>query len=349
MIEWKRWRASKGIAAILALGCFADAIAWAESARIDSSEYLEVAGAKLFLMTRGANRHAPVLLWLHGGPGGAERPLFRYFDADLERDFVVAYWDQRGTGRSFDANADPRQLTVARHLDDLDAVVDRLRDQLDQERIVLIGHSWGAALGLLYAQKHPDKIAAYIAVSPLVATLAQQRAQYEYVSAEAARRRDDDALSQLRTIEAPPHRNAEDVLAMEALANRYGGLYHTKPNQIWVMTSGMLRGLVMPWEIPRYIRGNNVSLAAMNDELLALDLPHMVPRVEVPVFFFVGRYDHHVDAAIAARYFADLQAPHKQLVWFENSAHNAPFEEPEEFTRKVVSVLQSVGLGGSAD
>ena len=174
MIEWKRWRASKGIAAILALGCFADAIAWAESARIDSSEYLEVAGAKLFLMTRGANRHAPVLLWLHGGPGGAERPLFRYFDADLERDFVVAYWDQRGTGRSFDANADPRQLTVARHLDDLDAVVDRLRDQLDQERIVLIGHSWGAALGLLYAQKHPDKIAAYIAVSPLVATLAQQ-------------------------------------------------------------------------------------------------------------------------------------------------------------------------------
>ena len=159
-------------------------------------------------MARGADRRAPVLLWLHGGPGGAERPLFRYFDDDLERDFVVD-WDQRGAGRSFDAKADPHELTIARHLTDLDTVVDRLRGQYGQNRIVLIGHSWGAALGLLYAQMHPDKTAACIAVSPLVATVAQQRAQYEYVTAEATRHHDNEALAQLRTIEAPPHRSAE--------------------------------------------------------------------------------------------------------------------------------------------
>ena len=278
MTAWNRWQSSKGIAALLAIGWFAHATAAADPVRIDSSEYLDVDGASLFLMTRGADRRAPVLLWLHGGPGGAERPLFRYFDADLERDFVVAYWDQRGAGRSFDAKADPRALTIARHLTDLDAIVDHLARNLDRKKIILIGHSWGAALGLLYAQAHPDKVAAVVAVAPMISGLAQQRAQYDFVAAEASQRDDRDALSQLRSIGPPPHATWRDALAMEKLADKYGGLYHRRPNQAWVMTSGILRGLVTPWEIPRFIRGNNVSLEAMHDELLELDLSHSVTR-----------------------------------------------------------------------
>src|SRR5262249_9689770 len=154
--------------------------------------------------------HAPLLLWLHGG---AERPLFRYFDGDLERDFVVAYWDQRGTGRSFDDRADPHELTIARHLADLDVIVDRLRQELGQSPIVLIGHSWGGALALLYAHAHPEKIAAVMAVAPVVDMLAQQQAQYAFVSAHATQHQDRKVLERLRAIGPPPHRSSDDVLA----------------------------------------------------------------------------------------------------------------------------------------
>src|SRR5215469_3752887 len=65
---------------------------------IKRSEHLTLDGTKMYLLTRGADRSAPVLVWLHGGPGGAERPLFRYFNGDLEKRFVVVYWDQRGVG-----------------------------------------------------------------------------------------------------------------------------------------------------------------------------------------------------------------------------------------------------------
>ena len=99
------------------------------------------------------------------------------------------------------------------------------------------------------------------------------------------------------------------------------------------MTSGMLRGLVTPWEIPRFIRGNNVSLAAMNDELLALDLSQTVPRLDVPVFFSWVVTTTTSMRRIAERYFEALRAPNKQLVWFENSAHNIPFEEPDSSPR----------------
>ena len=69
-----------------------------------------------------------------------------------------------------------------------------------------------------------------------------------------------------------------------------------------------------------------------------------MPAVDVPVIFFLGRYDRHVDATIAACYFDDLRAPSKQLVWFENSAHNIPFEEPELFTSSVVTVVRSIDI-----
>lgn len=322
-------------------GVNADAIT--SRVTVNTTEYLDSDGAKLFLLVRGSDRRAPVLLWLHGGPGGAERPLFRYFNGELEDHFVVAYWDQRSTGRSFDADADPHLLTVDRHLADLDVVVDHLRHVFAADKIALVGHSWGTALGLLYAQRHPDKVSAFIGVAQVVSTRAGQQVQHEFVLDEATRRHDSAVLEKLQRLGPPPYRSAADVLAAERLADRYGAIFHNPPNQMWVMVRGVLGGLVTPWEIPRFIRGNNVSLEAMNDELLNLDLARTVPSVDVPVIFMLGRYDRHVDAATASAYFEALRAPVKRLVWFENSAHNIPFEEPDLFNAAVVDELRSGG------
>jgi len=315
-----------------------------EGASISRSEYVLVNGAKLYLLTRGANRRAPVLLWLHGGPGGAERPLFRYFNSELETHFVVVYWDQRGAGRSFDPEADPRRLTVKQHIADLDAVVDHLRRRLGREKIALIGHSWGTALGLLYARDHPDTVSAFIGVNQLVSMRESQRAEYEFVQAEASRRRDNDALVRLREIGPPPFITVDHEQAMEALADGYGGVFHKEPNRMWVMVRGVFSGLVTPSEIARIHRGIHVSLQAMSAELLDLDLMRSVGSVNVPVLFFLGRHDRHVDSRLAAAYFEALEAPVKRLIWFEHSAHNVPFEEARLFNDTVVRELQSIGI-----
>ena len=91
------------------------------------------------------------------------------------------------------------------------------------------------------------------------------------------------------------------------------------------MVRAIFSGLVTPWEIPRLIQANNISLEAMNEELLGLDLARSVPSTGVPVLFFLGRYDRHTDGRLAATYFATLCVPVKRLVWFEKSAHNVPF------------------------
>jgi pimeloyl-ACP methyl ester carboxylesterase len=66
--------------------------------------------------------------------------------------------------------------------------------------------------------------------------------------------------------------------------------------------------------------------------------------VDVPVVFALGRYDHRADAHLAAAYLERLHAPAKRLIWFEGSAHNVPFEEPELFNRVVRDELQGIGM-----
>jgi pimeloyl-ACP methyl ester carboxylesterase len=311
---------------------------------IDRTAFVPVDEARLFLHVRASNPAAPVLLWLHGGPGGAERPLFRYYDGGLEDHFVVAYWDQRGAGRSFDPDADPARLTIARHLADLDVVVDRLRRELGRDRIVLIGHSWGGALALLYSAAHPGKVAAVVAVAPAVATRAAEDAEYAFVAAEAARRGDTDVGAELTAIGPPPLATAAKTLALERLSDAYGGVFHRRPHRVWVVLRAIVGGLVTPWEIARILRANDVSLAAMHAERATLDLRRSVPAVAVPVLFLLGRHDRHADATLAASYFDELAAPAKRLVWFEDSAHNPPFEEPERFQAVVVRELKSFGV-----
>ena len=135
------------------------------------SQRIKVRNAELYVEIHGPHE-TPLLLWLHGGPGGPERPLFRYFNRDLEHHFLVAYLDQRGTGRSFDRSADPARLTVVQHLEDLETVISYLRRAYAKQKIYLIGHSWGTVLGLLHAKAHPKTVAALIK-QPLVRSIAR--------------------------------------------------------------------------------------------------------------------------------------------------------------------------------
>jgi pimeloyl-ACP methyl ester carboxylesterase len=248
----------------------------------------------------------------------------------------VAYWDQRGAGRSFDPHADPKRLTVAQHLADLDAVVDHLRRRLSTPKVVLAGHSWGGALGLLYARAHPDKVSALVAVNPLISLRAVERSEYAFVVREAMRRHNQKTLRDARRLGWAPFETSRAELDFERLVQQYGGIYHREPHRIWVMFRARVTCLVMPMEIVRIVQGNNVSLDAMRDELLRLYLRSAVPAVQVCVVFFLGRYDRHVDASISASYFARLSAPVKRLVWFERSPHNIPFEEPTLFNDAVI-------------
>jgi proline iminopeptidase len=76
------------------------------------------------------------------------------------------------------------------------------------------------------------------------------------------------------------------------------------------------------------------------NEFREFDVDDNLIAFETPVIFLLGRYHGQVPAVLAARYFDRIEAPQKRLIWFEQSAHNPPFEEPDAFNRTLVDVLQ---------
>ncbi|MFI0976848.1 alpha/beta fold hydrolase [Streptomyces sp. NPDC021093] len=105
----------------------------------------------------GGPSSGPEVVLCHGGPGiwdTLEDVAALLHDAGAS---TVHRWDQRGCGRS--ERSGP--YTVERHVADLDAV----RAHFGLDRMVLLGHSWGARLALHYALRHPDRVAALVHVS----------------------------------------------------------------------------------------------------------------------------------------------------------------------------------------
>jgi pimeloyl-ACP methyl ester carboxylesterase len=129
---------------------------------IAEAAYRRLGGVDQWVMIRGERIANPPLILLHGGPGWSETAFFRHFNAPVEKAFTVVYWDQRGAGKSFDRGIPRSSMTVEQFLSDLDELVDAVRERLGKKRVSILGHSWGSALGVLYAARSPEKVAAYI-------------------------------------------------------------------------------------------------------------------------------------------------------------------------------------------
>ncbi|MGZ3576182.1 MAG: alpha/beta fold hydrolase [Vulcanimicrobiaceae bacterium] len=167
--------------------------------------YRRLGGLDQWVMIRGESVVNPPLILLHGGPGFPEMRLFRHFNTPLEKSFTVVYWEQRGTDKSFDCNTPASPMTIERFIADLDELVDAVRKRFGKDKVAIYGHSWGSALGVLYAARFPEKVAAYVGTGQIDDWPASELLSYVFVLAEAERRKNGKALKELRAIGAPPH------------------------------------------------------------------------------------------------------------------------------------------------
>lgn len=197
----------------LLVGVLAAAFAWPASTppitdadglpRADSVAELtsvEVDGRDLGLLIRGQDVDNPVLLFLAGVPGGSELGAMRRPLEALETTFTVVTWDQRGAGRSYPALDPVDELTVDRMLADTIAVTEYLRQRFGQERIVLVGQSWGSLLGVLVAAEHPELYAAYVGVGQMVRMTETDRLASRDTVAWAQRQSEYTLLDRLHAV-----------------------------------------------------------------------------------------------------------------------------------------------------
>ena len=166
---------------------------------------ITVNGRAEWLSLRGQDRSKPVLLFLSGGPGGSQLVTARHCFADLERDYVVVTWEQPGAAKANGAiSAD--DITLDTYLSDGAAVTGLLREEFGQDRIYLMGESWGSALGLMMARDHPEHYRAFIGTGQMVDFLETDRIDYQTALDDARASGNQKLVSQLEEQGPPPLR-----------------------------------------------------------------------------------------------------------------------------------------------
>ena len=301
---------------------------------------LPLGGVDQWVMIRGENVENPPLVFLHGGPGFSETSFLRYFNAELEKSFTVVYWDQRGAGKSRNRHIPRSSLNVEQFITDLDELVDEVRRRLNVAKVVIFGHSWGTALGVLYTARFPEKVAAYVGSGQIGDWHASEVLSYQYALTTAERRHHRRALKALRRIGPPPH-SGDSLFTQRTWLQILDG--QLRPRPLWKLLRvalGTPESSLL--DVPPAFRAFHDVIDVMWPEVSKLNLLELAPALSVPVFFLLGRRDHFVPAEASMAYVNALAAPAKQVVWFEESGHEPFMDEPARFNRAMNEVVRPV-------
>lgn len=286
----------------------------AETAPLDTTEAVSIGGIEQFISIQAQDKTHPVLLYLHGGPGESVMQQAESFTKKLQEHFVVVQWDQRETGKTKKLNPSPKPITVERMQEDTYSMVKYLLEKFGREKLYLVGHSWGTYLGFHLADQHPQLLYAYVAISPLVDQVESERMVMNMLKEHAKQTSNERAAKELATVKVP-FESLDDMLISRKWLYTY--LNQPVPDSVMVQVRAYLTLWADTW------------LAVFN-KASRHNLFNTLPKVDCPVYFFVGRNDYQTNATIAERYYHQLRASRKELFWFENSAHDIPSTEPEK-------------------
>lgn len=307
---------------------------------IDEHLKLALNGTTLDFRIRGTSEQNPVILFLHGGPGSCDRLTVLEDRAPLTDICTLVCFDQRGSGKSYSREQASKHMDMETAIQDVIAAVDYLLTRFHQEKLYLVGHSYGSFLGVNVCQRIPEKIAAYIGLGQLANGPENERISYEFVWDEAQKRGEKKAIKELTRIGAPlngMYRSIQDLSVQRNLMNRYGGAIFGKKGNIF--TSMVLPALRTPEynliDLIGYVKGIYYNLGELWEEVIACDFIRTAPKLDVPVFITQGRHDRNTPPEIAEAWFDALEAPRKEWIWFEKSAHSPCHEEKDKWNEVV--------------
>ncbi len=133
--------------------------------RLSEKTYIDIDGAQIGLILLSDSTDNPVLLVCGGGPGIPQYLMESFYPSVLPRYFTVCYYDYRGTGLSYDGSIDPGSMTTDLFINDTLFVTDYLKERFGQEKIYIMGHSFGTFIALNMVDRHPENYIAYLAMS----------------------------------------------------------------------------------------------------------------------------------------------------------------------------------------
>jgi len=300
---------------------------------ISENIHVNINGFQQGMVIKGRDVANPVLLFLHGGAGMPEYFLTQRYPTGLEDYFTVCWWDRCGAGLSYATNAPQDTMTIDQYISDTLEVTNYLRTRFHKDKIFLMAHSGGSIIGIQAAAKVPELYAAYIGVGQISYQLKSEILAYQYM---VERYKEAGNASMVRQLEAAP------LLMTVPLPATYMRLRDKAMHELGIGTTHDMKSVITgvflaSWMCRDYTLGEKLNIwrgkfssdKRLYDKIIAMDMTKVVRKLDIPTYFFHGKYDYTVSYPETKAYFGMLGAPVKGFYTFEKSAHSPMFEEPE--------------------
>jgi len=292
----------------------------------------EIGGREVPMMIRGHSIDNPVLLFVAGGPGGSELGAMRNHLPELEEHFTVVTYDQRGNGKAYHQLDPVETLTLRGSVEDTLAVTNYLRERFAQDRIYLLGQSWGSTLGVLAVQERPDLYRAFVGTGQMVSQRATDTIFYEDTLQWARENGKSSLVHDLEGIGPPPY---DRMLDYETALSSERDVYPYDHSQNSEGEGQMGENLfVEEYTLLEQIHVFGAvfdTFSVLYPQIQQLDFRAVASRLDVPVYLVQGRHEAGGRAVLANEWFAQLQAPSKKMIVLNTSGHRPLWEEPGQF------------------
>lgn len=310
--------------------------------------FLEVDGGKLGMILLAKDRAKPVLLVCGGGPGIPEYLLESLFPSGLADHFVVCYLEYRGTGLSYTSDIVASEMTTERYISDILAVTTYLRERFEQDKIYILGHSFGTYAAIKTVQSHPEHYHAYFAMSQNCSQKESEYRAYDYMKEQYILSGNEKMTEQF---EAYPIRESEEIYAQyfssplrdTAMHDLGVGTTRDMDSVITGIFFPSLRCTAYTWqERINLWRGKALSQQfPVTQESLQFNAFEEVPSLQIPIYFFAGQYDYTCCYDLQKEYYEAVNAPRKEFYTFETAAHSPLFEDPEKAAEIFQELLEA--------
>lgn len=308
--------------------------------------FLESEKAIMPVWVRGNIASNVFIIHLHGGPGGssiteAQEKAF----LDLETQYAVVYWDQRGGGAT-QGNAQAESITIEQMVSDLEKLFTLLAQKYNQPKFFLLGHSWGGALGTVFLLKPENqaKIKGWIEMDgahnfKLGLELSRQWI-IDYANSAIQAGNDVAYWQEALTWYANhPVLNSKAILdehTSNYLVKANGYIFNPNNPDLSYFVGGSLNS-----------PGGNLSTGDFVQENMQNELSKgysaQMALITIPTLILWGRHDGILPVALANDAYQSLgtDSSQKSIVIFENSAHSPNREERALFNSSVISFIET--------
>ena len=290
---------------------------------------------KIHIITR--DEENPVILFIHGGPGGINRHDVMHNHLDLLDRFTLVGWDQRGTGGSY-TGTDFSVMNAQLIVDDAEAMIEWLCRRFHKDKIFILCLSWGSQVGTMLAAQYPEHVAAYIGYGQLVNGHRNEVESYHWAMEQAEKAGNAKDIEVLKNLGEPVngmYAGGPEALHTErGILNKYGGVSPRMHGDKYM--DGRIGPMKASGEYTRqdwkgYREGAEQCLKKLWPEVGAVDFLTTHTKFAVPFYIFHGHQDMNTPWTLVQEWYPMIEAPDKDLIFFENSGHNPMSDEPGAF------------------